>query len=479
MGFFRLGVLVDFLSHPVVLGFTNAAATVIATSQLSKLFGVSVEKQHYHFQTVYLVLEEAFHNTHWLTFVFSVVSIIIMAGIKKWSPKAPAVLIAVVFATLASWMVGFEQKGGAVVGIIPAGLPEVVVPIFEWEVIRELLTAAIVISLIGFMEAISIAKVMAAQTRQRLDANQELVGQGLSNVVSGFFGGSAVSGSFSRSAVNFEAGAVTGLSSIVTGLMVGVTLLFLTPLLFYLPQATLAAVIIMAVINLVKIEPIKHAWKVEKQDGIVAIVSFVLTLVMAPHLEDGIIVGVVLSMVFFIYRTMRPRVAIVSRYHDGTMRDVSVHPELDRCKKILLFRFDMSLYFANAGYFETQVLEMVADNPDVEFLILNAEGINTLDASGEEVLVHLAERLEKIGVTFIVARMKKQFMDAIRNSGALEKMGGDNERFFARITFALAKAWKDIECDKCNNGRECPFRVSVARHQAAERGEIELEKPSG
>ncbi|WP_456413336.1 SulP family inorganic anion transporter [Thiolapillus sp.] len=477
LGLLRLGVLVDFLSHPVVVGFTNAGAVIIATSQLSKLFGVTVEKAPRHYETVYNIIQEATESTHLITFAFSVLSIAIIWGMKKYQPRLPGVLIAVVVCTLLSWMIGFEARGGAIVGAIPAGLPSMTIPAFDWEVVKQLIASTIVISLIGFMEAISIAKAMAARTRQRIDANQELVGQGLSNVVSGLFGGYAVSGSFSRSAVNIESGAVTGFSSIVTGTVVGITLLFLTPLLYHLPQATLAAVIIMAVINLVKIEPVKHAWKAEKHDGIVAVVTFVLTLVMAPHLEQGIIIGVVLAMVLFIYRTMRPRIAIVSRYHDGTFRDVSVHPELDRCKKILMFRFDMSLYYANAGYFETKVLEMVADNPEIEYLILDAEGINTLDATGEEVLLHLSERLQKVGITIIVARMKKQFMDTLRKTGTLEKMGGDNRRFFSRITFALAQAWANVECDKCDNGKNCPLRTSVAIQQARERGELEPDQP--
>jgi SulP family sulfate permease len=473
LGLFRLGVLVDFLSHPVVVGFTNAGAIIIGTSQLSKLFGVSVEKQAHHYETVYKVILEAAQNTHWLTFFFAVISIGMLWGIKKYNPRLPGVLIAVVICTVLSWIIGFEEKGGAIVGAIPAGLPGITIPTFDWSVIQQLISSAIVIALIGFMEAISIAKAMAARTRQRIDANQELVGQGLSNIVSGLFGGYAVSGSFSRSAVNIDSGAVTGFSSVVTGAVVGLTLLFLTPLLYNLPQATLAAVIIMAVINLVKIEPIKHAWKAEKHDGIVAVVTFALTLIMAPHLEKGIMIGVVLAMVLFIYRTMRPRMAVLSSFHDGTFRDVSVHTELDRCKKIVMFRFDMSLYYANAGYFETQVLEMVADNPDAEYLILDAEGINTIDATGAEVLLHLYERLEKVGVTIIVARMKKQFMDCMRRTGTLEKMGGDNWRFFSRVTFALAQAWSKMECDKCNNGARCPMRVSVAKRQAVERGEIE------
>ncbi len=458
LGLFRLGVLVDFLSHPVVVGFTNAGAIIIATSQLDKLFGVSVEKAERHYETVVNVIREGLQNPHLWTLFMALLSLAIISLCRRCLPRLPGVLLAVIVATILSWLIGFEDRGGAVVGHIPPGLPTPVMPVIDWAVIWELIPAAIIIALIGFMEAISIAKAMAARTRQRIDANQELVGQGLSNFVSGLFGGYAVSGSFSRSAVNIDAGAITGFSSIVTGLAVGLCLLLLTPLLYHLPQATLAAIIIMAVINLVKFEPIRHAWKAERHDGVVAIVTFVLTLAMAPHLGNGIIVGVILAMALFIYRTMRPRIAIVSRYRDGTFRDVRVHPELPRCRKILIFRFDMSLYYANAGYFETAVLEMVAENPEITFLILDAEGINSIDSTGETVLLNLSERLAKSGIIFLVARMKKQFMDTLRKTGTLEKMGPDNERFFSRLTFALEYAWQTIRCPHCQDGRHCPLR---------------------
>ncbi|MDX1344541.1 MAG: SulP family inorganic anion transporter, partial [Sedimenticolaceae bacterium] len=209
LGLLRLGVIVDFLSHPVVVGFTNAGAIIIATSQLDKLFGVSVEKAERHYETIYNILLAAVDSIHWPTLWMAVISISIMLALRKWSPTLPNVLIAVVLTTLLSRFTGYAEKGGAIVGDIPKGLPAFAMPRFEMEIILELATSAIIISLIGFMEAISIAKAMAARTRQRLDANQELVGQGLSNIVSGLFSGYAVSGSFSRSAVNIGAGART------------------------------------------------------------------------------------------------------------------------------------------------------------------------------------------------------------------------------------------------------------------------------
>ncbi len=439
LGLLRLGVLVDFLSHPVVIGFTNAAAIIIATSQLGKLFGVSVEKAEHQYETVWNTIVVATQETHLLTLGMALIAFAVMMLIKKLWPKAPAVLIAVVVTTLLSWWRGFEAAGGKVVGVVPEGLPPVAFPTFDLDVIGELMAVAIAISLIGFMEAISIAKAMAARTRQRLDANQELVGQGLSNITSGLFQGYAVSGSFSRSAVNITAGAVTGFSSVVTAAVVGLTLLFLTPLLYHLPQATLAAVIIMAVINLVKVQPVIQAWKAEPHDGIVSVVTFVLTLLLAPHLETGIIVGVLLSLGLFVYRTMRPRFATVSRFPDGTLRDVDVHG-LKTDKYISIMRFDGSLYFANAGYFETTVLERVATEPDLKFIIIDGQGINQLDATGLEVLYHLAERLHaSAGVELLVARMKKLFMDTLRRSGMMAEFR--EEHFFARVQEAIDYAF--------------------------------------
>lgn len=467
LGVFRLGVLVDFLSHPVVVGFTAAGAIIIGTSQLGKLFGVTVEKSAHHYETVYHMIQAALTDTHWPTLIISILSFVFIVGLRKWRPTLPVVLIAVVITTLISKVLGYADFGGAIVGDIPKGLPKFSIPEINFDIVMQLATSAVVISLVGFMEAISIAKAMAARTRNRLDANQELVGQGLSNIVSGFFSGYPVSGSFSRSAVNINAGARTGFSSIVTGIVVGITLLFLTPLLYHLPQATLAAVIIMAVLGLVKFEPIKHAWKAEKHDGIVAVVTFVLTLVLAPHLDQGIVIGVVLSMGLFIYRTMRPRFAITSRFHDGTFRDLKIHPELDKCKNIVLIRFDMSLYYANAGYFETEVLRVFADHPEAKFIILDAEGINMLDSTGQMVLAQLYERLEKAGVIFLVARMKRQFMLTINSAGSIGPMA--DQRYFSRLTFALAYAWKDLECDVCNNTKDCPFRASVAKRLYEER----------
>ena len=453
LGVLRLGVLVDFLSHPVVIGFTNAAAIIIATSQLSKIFGVVVEKGEHHYDTIWRVIVASTTDTHMLTLAMGILAIAIMAVMKKFVPKWPNVLVAVVITTVLSASFGFEKQGGAIVGVVPEGLTLPSVPTdVSWDILVQLISTAVIISIIGFMEAISIAKAMAARTRQRLDPNQELIGQGMSNIVSGLFQGYAVSGSFSRSAVNINAGAITGLSAVVTGCVVGATLLWLTPLLHHLPQATLAAVIMMAVINLIKIEPIIYAWRIQPHDGIVAVVTFVLTLIVAPHLETGIIVGVLLSLGLYLYRTMRPRISILSRDPDGTLRDSEVR-KLATCDNISLIRFDGSLYFANAGYLSDTILSRVASKPDLKFVIIDAEGINSIDATGEEMLHDLAMRLESLGIELLFARAKKQIMDILKRTKFFEHHG--KEKFFRLRTHAFEYAWDKLGDD---HAATCPLK---------------------
>jgi SulP family sulfate permease len=322
---------------------------------------------------------------------------------------------------------GFRlQGGGDVVGKIPQGLPELKVPQLSWSGMLSLLSAAIVISLVGFMEAISIAKAIAAKTRQRLDPNQELIGQGLANIVGSFSQSYPVSGSFSRSAVNSSLGAQTGMSSVFTALTVLVALLFLTPLLYHLPQAVLGAIIIMAVTGLINVQAVKHAWQASRHDGVAAVVTFVTTLAFAPHLDTGIMVGALLSLGLYLYRTMTPRVALLGRHGDGTLRDTLVYPDLPTGQNMVAVRFDGSLYFANVSYFEDAVLSAVANHADTKVVLIVGNGINQLDASGEEVIHHLLDRLKDTGVSLVFSGLKKQVLDVMRATGLLDAIGTQN-----------------------------------------------------
>jgi SulP family sulfate permease len=274
-------------------------------------------------------------GTHVPTLVMGVAAFAIMWGMKRYGPKLPGVLVAVVVTTLASWALGFAEHGGKVVGEIPSGLPTIALPSLNLDLAMDLIASAVIISLVGFMEAISIAKAMAAKTKDRIDPNQELIGQGVSNIIGSLGQSYPVSGSFSRSAVNLNAGARTGMSSVFAGLVVLITLLFLTPLLFHLPQSVLAAVIMMAVVGLINFKAIRHAWEAHEHDGIAAIVTFVATMAFAPHLDNGILVGAGLAVGLFLYRTMKPRVALLGRFGDGTLRDLHVHPSLPTDERII------------------------------------------------------------------------------------------------------------------------------------------------
>ncbi len=448
LGAFKLGLVINFLSHPVVVGFTNAAAIIIGTSQLAKIFGVVKPDADHTYEQILGVLVNASQDMHLWTLLAAIVAFTIMILVKKYTPKLPSVLLAVVITTFISWIMDFGMPieegglGGAIIGTIPEGLPAIVIPSFDIAVMSQMTITAITIGLIGFMEAISIAKAMAAQTKQRLDADQELMGQGLSNIVSSFCQGYAVSGSFSRSAVNISAGAVTGFSSVVTAVIVGITLLWLTPLLFHLPQATLAAVIIMAVVNLIKFGPIKHAWKVEKHDAIVSVTVFVLTLFFAPHLENGIVVGVILSLGLFLFRTMEPRFTELSAHDGSTMFVSAVDNDLDRCEVVSIVKYSGSLYFANAGYFEDRILKLIADKHHcLKYIIVDMAGINQIDASGERMLSGLLDRCSSAGVEILFARMEG-IEKVLVKSGFMAEHG--ENRFYDRRTDALRYAWREL-----------------------------------
>ena len=481
LGVLRMGFITNFLSHPVINGFTNAAAIIIGASQLSRVLGIRVINSSdtdwvsacqpltlmerletaggrglhticnadQNYETIWRLFEAAIYYAHLPTIVMAVMSIIVMVGLKRFFPRAPSILSVVVISTAVSFLIDYEGMGGSIVSSIEvSGVFSFQAPSFDFKVMGTLFVYAITISLIGFMEAISVAKSMATKTKQRLDVNQELIGQGLSNVVSSFFQGYAVSGSFSRSAVNSSAGAVTGFSSVVTAVIVGLTLLWLTPLLYHLPQATLATIIIMAILHLINFAPIRHAWKVEKHDGVVGALTFVLTLIFAPHLENGIAFGIIMSLGLFLYRTMQPRFSEFSA-RDGSKFFISVtdndedESKDESVNAVKIVKFSGSLYFANAAYFENRMLELIAKNREqLKYIIVDVTGINQIDASGEEVLSSLVELCSISGIEILFARAEG--IEAIlQRSGFIRKFG--EGRFFNRRAEALRFAWQEIE----------------------------------
>jgi SulP family sulfate permease len=259
--------------------------------------------------------------------------------------------------------------------------------------------------------------------------------------------------------VNLNSGAKTGMSSVFAGLVVLGTLLFLTPLLYHLPQAVLAAVIMMAVIGLINFGAIKEAWEAQKHDGVASLVTFVATLAFAPHLDNGILVGAGLAIVLFLYRTMKPRVALLGRFPDGTLRDLHVHPHLPTDERIVVMRFDGQLYFANVSFFEDTILAAVADHPNAKYVLVVGDGINQLDASGEEVLHHLVDRLAANGITIVLSGLKRQVIQVMQRTHLLERVGADN--VFATEDMAL-----DAIYQRLGESEHRPLRGQVATQMA-------------
>ncbi len=425
LGLGRMGMLINFLSYPVLRGFINAAAIIIGLSQLPAMLGLKLKNSTHFLSDVLHVIEHA-NLMHTPSLVFGVGALVSLALMKKFTPKLPGVLIVVAVGTFISYLVGFKADGGTVVGTIPQGLPSFSMPEVDWQASMQMLPSAFVIAIISFMEAMSSSKIIAIRTRTRWDENQELIGQGVAKVVAAFNHSMPVSGSFSRSALNLASGAKTGMASVFSALLVLLVLLFFTSLLYHLPKPILAAVIMMAVFSLLNFQTIKDAWVANKLDGVAAVVTFIATLLFAPNIQNGILTGIILSLMLFLYRTMKPRIVILGQDQHGVLRNARrfnlprLHPH------VTAIRFDGQLYFANVSYFEESILYLVGNDPDLKVILVVCSGINGLDASGVEMLRNLLERLGQAGITLTFSSMKESVADVMQRTGLLEKIGSEN-----------------------------------------------------
>ena len=435
LGLLRLGILVNLLSGTAIIGFVNAAAVIIATSQLHRVLGTTTKRGEFHFETVWNTIAAAPGQLQWSSVLMALLAgaLIFLLRFRTWK-----IIVAVGVTTALSWVSGY---GGGVVGSLPAGLPDFVVPQLDLAVIPQLAAGAAVLTLIGLVEVVSVAKTIATKTKQTLDLNQELIGQGLSNLVGSLFQSYAVSGSFSRSAINLSAGAVTGFSSFVTSAVVLLTLLVLTPLFYHLPDATLAIIVMTAVLSLFRMQPAMTAWHVSRRDGVVALVTFVVTLVTAPYLHIGILTGVLLSLILYLHRTMRPHVAFLARHPDGPLVDAEANSlALDR--HIALIRFDGQLYYGVSSYFEDKVLEAVSGLPDLKYLVIDAGSITQIDATGERTLRRVVENVRASRADVYFTRAKEAFTQALERTGTLDYIGRDH--FFDWNQHALDHLWDHL-----------------------------------
>lgn len=446
-GLARAGVLLNLLSHPVLMGFINAAALIIALSQLSALTGIAVPQTDHFLVDIWHVLSKP-EALHGMSLAFGLFAMLLLYGFRRLTPQLPGVLIMVMILTGLSYSTSFAEHGGSVVGVIPTGLPSISAPAMSWRATMALLPAAFVIALISFMEAMSSSKVIALKTRTGWDENQELIGQGLAKVVAAFCHSMPVSGSFSRSALNLASNAKTGFSSLVAAGFVLITLLYFTPLLYHLPKPALAAMIVLAVANLIDLSALRHAWQAGRDDGIAAALTFFATLVFAPNIQNGILTGIIFSLCAFIYHRMSPRVVLLGRRADGTLLDAGhdglpvLHP------KIAALRFDATLFFANVSFFEDAILKLERENPQLEYILVAASGINHIDASAIEMLRRLVRRLHECGITLAFSNTKRQVLDVIERTGLAAEVGEAN--IFGSEDAALNALLSRLDMDRAS-----------------------------
>lgn len=437
MAVFRLGFLANFLSHPVISGFISASGILIALSQIKHILGVDASGQN--LQTLLPSLWKSLPDIHWPTAIIGISALVFLQWVRKGlSPvlerfrlSAASVsmltkvgpVLAIVVSVLVVWQLDLAASGVQVVGSVPSGLPGLSAPSMDLPLIKLLLPAALLISLVGFVESISVAQTLAAKRRQRIHPDQELVGLGTASLASAFSGGFPVTGGFSRSVVNYDAGAQTQIAGVFTAIGIGVTALFFTSLFYYLPHAVLAATIIVAVLSLVDWRSLFATWSYSRQDFFAQAATIVGVLAMG--VEIGILMGVALSLLLFLWRTSRPHMAVVGAI-PGTEHFRNVERfDVVRSARVLSVRVDESLYFPNARYLEERVAALAFENPQTKHLVLMCSGVNHIDASALDSLAAIAERLKAAGVQLHFSEVKGPVMDRLKNTSFLHNFGGE------------------------------------------------------
>ncbi len=435
LGVFRLGFVVNFLSKPVITGFTSAVALTIGMNQFRNLLGVDFMQS----DQIQYVLEDMWYNIidynpH--TAIIGIISVVVIIILRKVNKKIPNALIVVVFGILVMRYFGKDFNDVSIVKEIPSGLPSFSFPEFDISQIRELLPIALTLVMVGYLETISIGKSLEAkQDEYKIRPNQELVALGLSNMIGSWFKAYPSTSSFSRSAINQESGATTGMSSLVSVVMVIITLLFLTPLFYHLPKTVLAAIIIVAVFGLVNIKEAVFLWKANNLDFWLMIATFFSTLLFG--IEYGIMIGVGLSLIILIYRTSRPYVAELGKVPDSDFyRNRERFSEVIIDEEVLVFRFDAQLFYANSSYF-IETLELMAEKrgDKLKLIVLDAESINRVDSTGVEMLKERIRYYQKRGILFYFAGVKGPVRDHLFRGKILDLITLDH--FYMRVNGAV------------------------------------------
>ncbi len=450
-GLARLGKLVNFVSHTVVIGFTAGAAILIATSQLKNVLGIEIPKGESFLHTwIDIFSQLGMINPY--TLIVAGVTLVTALLIKRFTPKIPNLLVALVVGSVLVVLLQGEQHGVSLVGMIPAQLPPLSVPDFSLGIIRDLAPQAFAVALLGLIEAVSISRAVATKSNQRIDANQEFIGQGLSNIVGSFFSSYAGSGSFTRSGVNYSAGAKTPMSAIFAAILLMLIVLLIAPLTAYLPVAAMSGVILIVAYNLIDFHQISHIIKSSKSEMAILLTTFFATLFL--ELEFAIYLGVILSLVLFLAKTSTPEIVTLAPDTETSggkrdLVDINAKP-VKQCPQLKIIRIDMSIYFGSQDYVQNRISHIV-ENERIYNILIVGSGINLIDLSAGEMLVTEAKRLEKLGGGLYFVGLKPSVYDFMGRSHFVSKIG--NNHFFDHKRNAIRYIYSRMDreiCSTCN-----------------------------
>ena len=410
LGAARFGWLLNLVNSPVLMAFTQAAAVLIISSQLPALLG---------FRVGWAEMLQA-PSVDALAAAFGLAALALLVLARRWRPTFPTVLVIVVAAAALSWALGHESRGGAVVGPLPGGLPAAYIPGWPgWQMLGQLVLPTLVITLVSFLETAASAKVDSQRKGERWDQDQDLIGQGLAKIASGFSGAFATSSSFSRSALNLYAGAQTGWATVFSVVVVLAALLVFTPVLRHVPQAVLAAIVVAAVVGLLKPREFLRLWHISRVEAVIAAITFGITIAAAPALYWGVLSGVLMALSYFLYQRLHPRIIEVGLHADGSLRDRQLWALPALAPHTYALRMDAGLDFATASQFERNVTEYLTAHPHTRHVCLFAHAINRMDATGAEAFARLVSQLHQRRVTLHLAGMKLPVEKMLQAAGTL------------------------------------------------------------
>lgn len=467
-GLARMGTLVNFVSHTVVVGFTAGAAILIATSQVKHVLGVEVPRGESFAHTWLDIFHQLGNVNYWVVAV-ALVTLITAIATKKLFPRAPHLLLALITGGVAALLIGAQQHGISLVPPIPAHLPPPSKPDFSLSVIQSLAPEAFAVALLGLIEAVSISRAIATRSHQRIDSNQEFIGQGLSNMVGSFFSSYAGSGSFTRSGVNYAAGAVTPLSAIFAAVMLMAIVLLVAPLTAYIPVAAMGGVILLVAWNLIEFKQIKTLVRASTSETGILLVTFLATLFL--ELEFAIYIGVLLSLVIFLSRTSNPEVVTLAPDRDnpkGKLVNVESKP-VPQCPQLRIVRIDMSIYFGSVNHIENRLAE-ISEKQGIHHILLELSGVNFIDVAGAEMLVHEARNLERKGGGLYFVGMKSRVWQFMAQGGFIREIGAAH--FFDSKPRAISAIYARLDRKKCET---CVTRIFT---ECLEPAEKPAEKPA-